>query len=46
MSREDSYGFDPMQSKVYDSSVHFGMPLDGKAPLKDNSDDATMILLI
>jgi len=46
MSREDSYGFDPIQSKAYDSSVHFGMPLDSKTPLKDNSDDTTMILLI
>ena len=27
MSREDSYDYDPMQSKAYDSSVHFGMPL-------------------
>ena len=27
MSREDSYGFDPMQSKAYDSSVHFRTPL-------------------
>ena len=27
MSGEDSYGYDPMQSKAYDSSVHFGMPL-------------------
>jgi hypothetical protein len=26
MSREDSYGYDPMQSKAYDSDVHFGMP--------------------
>ena len=46
MSREDSYSYDTMQSKAYDYSVHFGMPLDGKAPLKDNSDDATMILLV
>ena len=46
MSREDSYGFDPMQSKAYDSNVHFKMSLDGKAPLKDNSGDTTMILLI
>ena len=46
MSREDSYGYDPMQSKAYDSSVHFGTPLDGKAPLIDNSTDATMVLLI
>jgi hypothetical protein len=28
MSREDSYGYDPMQSKAYDSNVHFGMPQD------------------
>jgi hypothetical protein len=27
MSREDSYGYDPMQSKAYDSSVHFRTPL-------------------
>jgi hypothetical protein len=27
MSREDFYGYDPMQSKAYDSSVHFGTPL-------------------
>ena len=27
MSREDSYGYDPMQSKAYDSSVHFDTPL-------------------
>ena len=27
MSREDSNGYDPMQSKAYDSSVHFGTPL-------------------
>jgi hypothetical protein len=27
MSREDSYDFNPMQSKAYDSSIHFGMPL-------------------
>jgi hypothetical protein len=46
MSREDSYGFDPMQSKTYDSGVHFGTPLDGKALLIDNSAVATMVLLI
>jgi hypothetical protein len=39
MSREDSYGYDPMQSKAYDSNVHFGMPLDGKALLKDYQRD-------
>ena len=27
MSIEDSYGYDPMQSKAYDSGVHFGTPL-------------------
>ena len=27
MSREDSYGYDPMQSKAYDSNVHFGTML-------------------
>jgi hypothetical protein len=27
MSREDSYGYDPMQSKDYVSSVHFRTPL-------------------
>jgi hypothetical protein len=31
MSREDSYGYDPMQSKAYDSSVHFEMPLRWKS---------------
>jgi hypothetical protein len=46
MSREDFYGYDPMQSKAYDSSVHFGTPLDGKAPLIDNSVDVIMVLLI
>jgi hypothetical protein len=28
-----------MQSKAYDSNVHFGMPLDGKALLKDYQHD-------
>jgi hypothetical protein len=28
-----------MQSKAYDSNVHFGMPLDGKALLKDYQRD-------
>ena len=46
MSREDSYGSDPMQSKAYDSNVHSGHRLDGKAPLIDNSTDTTMIILI
>jgi hypothetical protein len=46
MSREDSYGFDSMQSKVYDSNVHVGTLLNGKAPLIDNSFDATTVLLI
>jgi hypothetical protein len=46
MSREDSYGYDPMQSKAYDSNVHFGTPLDGKALLKDYSTNVTTVLLI
>jgi hypothetical protein len=46
MSREDSYGYDPMQSKAYDSNVHFGMPLYGKALLKDYSTNVTTVLLI
>jgi hypothetical protein len=46
MRREDSCGYDPMQNKAYDSSVHFEMLLDGKAPLIDNSANATMVLLI
>jgi hypothetical protein len=46
MNREDSYGFDPMQNKAYDSSVHFGTPLDGKALLIDNSAVTTTVLLI
>jgi hypothetical protein len=35
-----------MQSKAYDSNVHFGTPLDGKAPLIDNSADVTTVLII
>jgi hypothetical protein len=46
MSRDDSCGYDPMQSKAYDSNVHIGMPLDGKALLKDYSSNMTTILLI
>jgi hypothetical protein len=46
MSREDSYGYDPIQSKVYDSNVHFRTPLNGKALLKDYSTNMTMVLLI
>jgi hypothetical protein len=46
MRREDSCGYDPMQNKAYDSSVHFEMLLDGKAPLIDNSANATTVLLI
>jgi hypothetical protein len=46
MSREDSYSYGPMQSKAYDSNVHFGTPLDGKEPLKDYSTNVTTVLLI
>jgi hypothetical protein len=46
MSRKDSYDYDPMQSKAYDSNVHFRMPLDDKALLKDYSTNITMVLLI
>jgi hypothetical protein len=46
MSKNDSYGYEPMQSKAYDSNVHFRTPLDDKALLKDYSTNMTMVLLI
>jgi hypothetical protein len=46
MSRDDSYSYDPMQIKAYDSNVHFGTLLDGKALLKDYSTNVTTVLLI
>jgi hypothetical protein len=46
MSREDSYCCGPMQSKAYDSNIHFGMSLDDKALLKDYSTNVTTVLLI
>ena len=46
MSREDSYGYDRMQSKAYGSNVHLGRRLNGKTLLIDNSTDMTMVLLI
>jgi hypothetical protein len=44
MSRKDSYCYDPVQSKAYDSNVHLGHHLDDKAPLKDRSTNVTMVL--
>jgi hypothetical protein len=46
MSRKDSYGYEPIQSNAYDSNIHFGMPLDDKALLKDYSTNVTTVLLI
>ena len=34
----------PTIAKTHSTLVHFGMPLDGRAPQKDNSTDATMVL--
>jgi hypothetical protein len=34
MSREDSYGYDPLQSKAYDSNFDFGTPLDDKSTIE------------
>jgi hypothetical protein len=41
MSRDDSNSYDSIKSKAT-----LGHHLDGKAPLKDNSIDVTMVLLI
>ena len=46
MSREDSYGYDPMQARQMILVFSLGRRLDGKAPLIDNSLDTTTVLLI
>jgi hypothetical protein len=46
MSREDSYGYDPMQARLMILVFTLECHLDGKAPLIDNSTDVTMVLLI
>jgi hypothetical protein len=46
MSREDSYGYDPMQARLVILMFTLGRHLDGKALLIDNSTDVTTVLLI
>jgi hypothetical protein len=46
MSKEDSYGCDPMKARLMILVFTSGRHLDGKEPLIDNSADMTTVLVI